>query len=129
MGQSKMFAKSAILVVEDEPLLRMMAVDLVEDAGFEALEAANADEAIKILECRSDIAVIFTDIDMPGSMDGLLLAAAVRDRWPPIKIILTSGHIHVSEVELPIGGKFFSKPYDHVQVTRALQSMAGGAAH
>ncbi|MGI2031786.1 response regulator [Rhizobium panacihumi] len=125
MGQSTMFAKTTILVVEDEPLLRIMAVDLVEDAGFEALEAANADEAIKILECRSDIRVIFTDIDMPGSMDGLLLAAAVRDRWPPIKIILTSGHVHVSEVELPVGGKFFSKPYDHAQVTRTLQSMAG----
>lgn len=129
MGQSQMFAKPAVLVVEDEPLLRMMAVDLVEDAGFEALEAANADEAIKILECRSDIRVIFTDIDMPGSMDGLLLAAAVRDRWPPIQIILTSGHVHISEVELPLGGLFFSKPYDHLQVTRALQSMAAGATH
>ncbi len=129
MGQSQMFAKPAVLVVEDEPLLRMMAVDLVEDAGFEALEAANADEAIKILECRSDIRVIFTDIDMPGSMDGLLLAAAVRDRWPPIQIILTSGHVHISEVELPLGGLFFSKPYDHLQVTRALQTMAAGATH
>ncbi len=129
MGQSQMFARPAILVVEDEPLLRMMAVDLVEDAGFEALEAANADEAIKLLECRNDIRVIFTDIDMPGSMDGLLLAAAVRDRWPPIQIILTSGHVHISEVELPVGGVFFSKPYDHSQVTRMLQSMAAGEAH
>lgn len=127
MGQSQMFAKTTILVVEDEPLLRMMAVDLVEDAGFEAVEAANADEAIRILECRSDIRVIFTDIDMPGSMDGLLLAAAVRDRWPPIKIILTSGHVHVSELELPVDGKFFSKPYDHAQVTRTLQAMASAS--
>lgn len=125
MGQSQVFAKPAVLVVEDEPLLRMMAFDLVEDAGFEALEAANADEAMKILECRSDIKVIFTDIDMPGSMDGLLLAAAVRDRWPPIEIILTSGHVHISEVELPLGGKFFSKPYDHEQVTRTLMVMTG----
>jgi CheY-like chemotaxis protein len=127
MGQSQMFAKPAVLVVEDEPLLRMMAVDLVEDAGFEALEAANADEAIRILECRTDIRVMFTDIDMPGSMDGLLLAAAVRDRWPPIDIILTSGHVHISEVEVPLGGVFFSKPYDHMALTRTLQSMAGGA--
>lgn len=127
MGQSQMFAIPAILVVEDEPLLRMMAVDLVEDAGFEALEAANADEAIKILECRSDIRVMFTDIDMPGSMDGLLLAAAVRDRWPPIEIILTSGHVHVTEMEVPRGGVFFSKPYDHTQVRRTLQSMAGAS--
>ena len=124
MGQSQMLAKPAVLVVEDEPLLRMMAVDLVEDAGFEAIEAANADEAIKILECRSDIRVVFTDIDMPGSMDGLLLAAAVRDRWPPIEIILTSGHVHITEVEVPLGGVFFSKPYDHSALTRTLQSMA-----
>lgn len=124
MGQSQMFARPAVLVVEDEPLLRMMAVDLVEDAGFEAIEAANADEAIKILECRSDIRVVFTDIDMPGSMDGLLLAAAVRDRWPPIEIILTSGHVHITEVEVPLGGVFFSKPYDHSALTRTLQAMA-----
>jgi CheY-like chemotaxis protein len=129
MAQSQIFAKPAVLVVEDEPLLRMMAADLVEDAGFEAIEAANADEAIRILECRSDIRVVFTDIDMPGSMDGLLLAAAVRDRWPPIEIILTSGHVHVSEVEVPVGGVFFSKPYDHLVLTRTLQSMAAGEAH
>ncbi|MGE7368256.1 response regulator [Neorhizobium sp. NPDC001467] len=125
MGQSQAFGRPVVLVVEDEPLLRMMAIDLVEDAGLEAIEAANGDEALRLLECRSDIRVVFTDIDMPGSMDGLDLAAAVRDRWPPIEIILTSGHIHVSEIDLPQRGAFFSKPYDHGQVMRALQSMTG----
>ena len=81
----------AVLVVEDESLVRLGAVTIIEDAGFEVIEAASADEAIGILECRSDIRVVFTDIHMPGSMDGLKLAQAVRDRWPPIKIIVTSG--------------------------------------
>src|ERR1700691_606694 len=73
------------LIVEDESLVRMTAVDMVEEAGFEVLEATNADEAILLLEVRRDIAVVFTDIEMPGSMDGLRLTAAVRGRWPPIK--------------------------------------------
>jgi two-component system, response regulator PdtaR len=74
----------AVLIVEDEPLVRLGAVQTIEDAGFEVIEAANADEAIEILEKRSDIRVVFTDVHMPGSMDGLKLAHAVRNRWPPI---------------------------------------------
>ena len=80
-----------VLVVEDDRLLRLLAVEIVEDAGLVAVEAANADEAIAILERRVDIALIFTDVDMPGTMDGLKLAHAVRRRWPPIKIIIVSG--------------------------------------
>jgi CheY-like chemotaxis protein len=71
-----------VLIVEDEFLLRMGAVDMIAAAGFEAVEAANADQAIKILEARRGITVVFTDIQMPGSMDGLKLARAVRGRWP-----------------------------------------------
>src|SRR5260370_26933751 len=77
-----------VLVVEDEMMLRMRAVDIVEDAGFTPIEAVNADEALAILESRSDIELLFTDIQMPGSMDGLKLAHAVHERWPSIKIIL-----------------------------------------
>jgi CheY-like chemotaxis protein len=83
--------RAVILIVEDELLIRLNAVEMVEEAGFEVIEAASADEAIAILEGRLDIAVVFTDIQMPGSMDGLKLAAAVRDRWPPIMIVATSG--------------------------------------
>src|ERR1017187_8269176 len=95
----------AVLVVEDEPLVRLGAVQAIEDAGFEVIEAANADEAIRILENRSDIRVVFTDIQMPGSIDGLKLVHAVRNRWPPIRIIVTSGHGRVSEQDLPEGGR------------------------
>lgn len=100
-----------VLVVEDDWLVRLIAVEVVEDAGFVAIEAANADEAIRILEHRADIAVIFTDVDMPGSMDGLKLAHAVRHRWPPIKIIIVSGKAHLSDADLPPDTQFFSKPY------------------
>ena len=116
--------KAVVLVVEDEPLVRMAAIDLVEEAGLEALEAKNADEAIRILEARSDIQIVFTDIDMPGSMDGLKLAAAVRGRWPPIEIIVTSGHYNIRDDELPDRGVFFRKPYDHRKVIATLQRMA-----
>ena len=120
-------AKAIILVVEDEPLLRMLAVDFIEDAGFDVVEAASADIAVAILESRTDIRIVFTDIDMPGSMDGLKLAAAVRDRWPPVKIIVASGHRQLSDELLPVEGKFFSKPYDHNSVIMAMREMLAAA--
>jgi CheY-like chemotaxis protein len=112
---------AVVLVVEDEPVLRMYAVMVVEDAGFDAVEATNADEAIAILESRSDIRIVFTDVDMPGSMDGLKLATAVRGRWPPIEIILTSGHIEVRPEDVPARGVFLPKPYDPRKVAKTLQ--------
>jgi CheY-like chemotaxis protein len=113
-----------VLIVEDEPLVRLGAVKIIEDGGFEVIEAASADEAIRILECRSDIRVVFTDIHMPGSMDGLKLAHAVRNRWPPIKIIVTSGRHLITEKDLPEGGRFFAKPYNHIQITEVLRGWA-----
>jgi CheY-like chemotaxis protein len=114
----------AVLIVEDEPLVRMSAVKIIEDAGFEVVEAASADEAMRILECRSDIRVVFTDIHMPGSMDGLKLAHAVRNRWPPIKIIVTSGRDLIAEQVLPEGGRFFSKTYNPIEILDALREWA-----
>ena len=115
--------RPVILVVEDEFLLRMDAAEMVAAAGFAVVEAANADEAIEILETRSDIAVVFTDIQMPGTMDGLRLARAVRGRWPPIKIVATSGHLTVAETDLPEGGRFLPKPYRAVDVTCVLREV------
>ena len=120
LGES---GRPVVLIVEDEFLLRMDAVDMILAAGFEVVEAANADEAIEILEARRDITVVFTDIQMPGSMDGLKLARAVRGRWPPIKIIATSGHLHVMESDLPEGGRFLPKPYNALQVTGVLREL------
>jgi DNA-binding NtrC family response regulator len=112
-----------VLVVEDEPLQRMLAVDLVEDAGFVAIEAENADVAMLTLDHRSDIQAVFTDIDMPGSIDGLKLAACVRDRWPPIEIIVTSGKAARAPAELPMGSVFLPKPYDPGRLTALLREM------
>ncbi|UXT85192.1 response regulator [Agrobacterium tumefaciens] len=117
--------RKAVLVVEDEPLLRMMAMDMVEDAGFEPVEARDADEAIALLEARTDITIVFTDVDMPGSMDGLKLAAAIRDRWPPIEIVITSGHFRLDDSAIPARTVFFPKPYDHQEVVATLRWMAG----
>ena len=93
MPSSEAQRPCAVLVVEDDAILRLHALDIVEEAGFTAIEAKNADEAIAILENRSDIVLLFTDVNMPGSMDGLKLAHAVRNRWPPIKIVVVSGHV------------------------------------
>jgi CheY-like chemotaxis protein len=99
-----------VLVVEDDSLLRMDAAQMIQEAGFTVLEADNADQAIALLEQRADINVVFTDIQMPGSMDGFKLAQAVRDRWPPVKIIATSGYFRGMSNSLPEGGRFISKP-------------------
>ena len=103
---------AVVLVVEDEMLLRMRAVDMVEDAGFTSIEAVDADQAVAILESRSDIALLFTDIQMPGSMDGLNLAHVVHKRWPPIKIIIVSGQLKLADLDIPADSRFFGKPLE-----------------
>jgi two-component sensor histidine kinase/DNA-binding response OmpR family regulator len=117
-----------VLVVEDEMLLRMRAVDIVEDAGFNAVEANSADQALSILESRSDIALLFSDVQMPGTMDGLKLAHAVHHRWPSIKIILVSGQVTLSKRERPADSRFFGKPLEVKQMIAELQEMVGAGA-
>lgn len=124
MARSSEPSLFAVLVVDDEPLLLMDAVDLIEDAGFTAYGASNADVAIRILEGQSDIRVLFTDVDMPGSMDGLKLAHAVRQHWPSVAIIVTSGHVRPAQGELPANGIFFPKPYPPQGMIAALQDIA-----
>jgi CheY-like chemotaxis protein len=114
-----------VLIVEDEMLLRMRAVDMVEDAGFTSIEAVDADQAVAILESRSDIALLFTDIQMPGSMDGLRLAHAVHERWPPIKIILVSGQLKLSNIDIPANSRFFGKPLEAKNMIAEMQEMIG----
>ncbi len=118
--------RPVVLIVEDELLLRMNAVEMVGAAGFEVIEAGNADEAIEILETRPDITVVFTDIQIPGSMDGLKLARAIKGRWPPIKIIATSGRLNVEEIDLPEGGRFLPKPYGSQEITGVLRELTSG---
>ena len=118
-----MAEKIAVLVVEDEPITRMDVVDQLEEGGFKVFEAPDADRAIKILEANPAICILFTDVDMPGSMDGLKLAAAVRDRWPPIRIVVASGLRKVNLDALPDNSRFFSKPYSVNEIAATMRSM------
>jgi len=118
---------AVILIVEDETMLRMLVVDMVEDAGYTAIEASDADEAIAILESRCDIALMCTDIQMPGSMDGVGLAQAVHVRWPSIKIIVVSGQLKPPSIDLPPCSRFFGKPLEAGQMIAQMRNMIGQA--
>ena len=111
---------ATVLIVEDEFLIRDMIQTELEDAGYEVVVADNADAAIEILEARTDIYLVFTDIDMPGSMNGLRLAACVRDRWPPVHIIITTGK--VGPREIPANALFIPKPYVGRTVVDAIRT-------
>lgn len=115
----------SVLVVEDEPLQRMMAIDLVEEAGLDPVEALDAGDALRILELRRDIRIVFTDVDMPGGIDGIALALKVRGRWPLIEVIIVSGKRMPEVEDLPELGVFFSKPYKRSEVVETLQRFAG----
>ncbi|MGC5778688.1 response regulator [Methylobacterium sp. NFXW15] len=129
MGQALHPNRIAVLVVEDDALLRAEAVDLCIEAGFTAYEARNADQAIHCLERHSEIHVLFTDIEMEGSMDGLTLSHAVRDRWPPVAILVTSGRRKVAKEDLPENGLFFPKPYSPDDIVNALNDIAVRITH
>jgi CheY-like chemotaxis protein len=113
----------AVLVVEDEAIIRMNLTLHLEDEDFTVFEASNAAQAIAVLERHPEIRVVFTDLNMPGSMDGLKLAAYVRNRWPPIQIIMTSGKRRLEVTDLPDGSLFFAKPYELAQVTGAIAEL------
>jgi CheY-like chemotaxis protein len=115
----------SVLIVEDEFLLRIDAVEYMKDSGFTVYEASNADEAIALLEAHPDIRAVFTDIYMPGSMDGLKLAHYVRRRWPPVKLIITSGQTRPTAEDMPVGSSYFGKPYHLDKVADSLRAMIG----
>ncbi len=112
-----------ILVVEDEALIRMQGVDMLEDAGYTVLEAQSADEAIALLEDGSEVRLMFSDVDMPGSMDGVALAELVHGRWPKIRLLLTSGHHHIADADLPDDGQFVPKPYSNEAIIEKVDDL------
>jgi len=115
---------ASILVVDDEALIRMATMDIMEDAGYSAVEAANADEAIIMLERCPDISAVLTDINMPGSMDGLQLSRLIQDRWPLIGLVVTSGRFVAHAMQMPAGVHFIAKPYTPYEIVSALQNCA-----
>lgn len=116
--------KSVVLIVEEEPLLRLAALDMVAEAGLEPVEARDAEQALRVLESRRDIRIVFTDLDLSGGMDGLALVEAICSRWPPVKLILTSSLRAPAAEQLPPGSRFFPKPYSDTAVTDAMLAMA-----
>ncbi|MCI0466670.1 MAG: response regulator [Beijerinckiaceae bacterium] len=119
--------RGTVLVVEDEPFVRLMAADVLARAGFDVLEAGNADEALHILETRADVRLIFTDVDMPGSIDGLGLAESIDKRWPRIGVVFTSGHRrHMARI--PAGSCFLAKPYAATDLVRQIEEAMFAAA-
>lgn len=119
--------RAVVLVVDDSALIRMGAVDLVQSAGYEVLEAQDADEAIRILESRADIDLVFTDVQMPGTMDGVKLAHYIRNRWPPVKLIVVSGQAILEESSLPTGSHYFAKPYTDHAIADAMARLLADA--
>jgi CheY-like chemotaxis protein len=113
----------AVLVVEDEHLIRMDTASSLEAEGFIVHEAANAADAIRCLELHSEIQLVFTDVNMPGTMDGVALAHYVRGRWPPVKIIVTSGYAKVRDSDLPSGSVFVAKPYDPEKISDKMNEL------
>jgi CheY-like chemotaxis protein len=111
-----------VLIVEDEPIVRLVACQGLEDAGFEVVEAATADEALQILHSRNDVGVLFTDVSMPGDLNGLDLAELVHQRWPAIRIVVTSAM--ALDRKVPDDGRFVSKPYDLDEMTRVIGSVS-----
>lgn len=116
--------KPVVLVVEDEPLVRLFASDMFEEAGFEVLQAPNATVAIATMEGRPDVRVVFTDVDMPGGISGIRLAACIRARWPSVQIIVTSGERWPADEPVLADVEFFPKPYLHDRVLDAVNRMA-----
>ena len=120
-------SRPVILVVEDDTLIRLNAADMVRDLGFEVIEAVDSDQAISILERTEGISVVFTDVQMPGSMDGLRLVALVRDRWPPVALLITSGRVRPPMEHLPAGARFLAKPYFQDQLKTHLHALTSEA--
>jgi CheY-like chemotaxis protein len=115
--------RPVVLLVEDEPLVRMLGADVLEEAGFEVVEAFNGDEALTVLEARADIRVLFTDVKMPGSLDGLDLARLVHERRPEIKLLIASGHVRLRDEEIPDAGRFLPKPYGPEAIVREVRAL------
>lgn len=119
--------KRVVLVIEDEPVLRIEISDMLQEEGLEVVEATNVENAIHILETRPDIRIVYMDLDMPNGVDGVKIAAAIRDRWPPIEIVLTASRIDSARLQLPVRAKFFPKPFNRARVIEAVRVFAGQA--
>src|SRR5271156_1842351 len=123
MAETQTPPEPLILVVEDEALLRLHAADLLEEHGFRVLEARNAAAALKVLESRDDVRLLFTDIQMPGALDGMDLAREVHQRWPGVLLVITSGQKKPAEADIPDHGRFVAKPHSAAELLGQVDEM------
>lgn len=123
MGQVQPIDRLPVLIVEDEPVLRGEILDLVEGAGFEPVEVTSVPDAIRTLEERADIRIVYMDLDMPRSIKGIEVAAAIRNRWPPIEIILTAAFFEEADLTLPTRAEFYPKPIQRDRIVAAMRRM------
>ena len=114
---------TVVLLVEDEPFIRISTAESLKDAGFYVLEAETAGEAIALIESRSDVRIVFTDVNLADAVDGIELLHLIADRWPPIRLFATSGATRVEASDLPQGAAFFPKPYDQTAVVEAFRTV------
>jgi DNA-binding NtrC family response regulator len=126
MKETLMAQKAVVLVVEDEPLIRFTTLDALEEVGHHVLEAGNADEAMVLFRNREDIDIVFTDVNMAGSMDGIQLAQRIRAIRPSIGIIITSGVVSLDPMLLPANTVFLPKPYQHDLLLSSIHEMLPG---
>jgi two-component system, response regulator PdtaR len=119
---------SVILMVEDEELLRACAAGELEDAGYKVVEAASADEALDVMKTRPDVRVLFTDVQMPGRLDGMDLARKIHERWPNVLLLITSGGRQPGQDDMPDHGHFLAKPYRVQEVVKEIKALAREAA-
>ena len=112
MTEDTVLSERSILVVDDEALIRINLAAFFEDEGFQVFEAGNADEAIGILAANPSIQVVLTDVQMPGSMDGVKLAHYVHKRFPPTLLVVASGAVRLTAADLPEHSMFIAKPFD-----------------
>jgi CheY-like chemotaxis protein len=115
--------KRVVLVVEDESLLRLYATEVLEDAGYAVVEVDNAEAALEALETRDDVRLLFTDIQMPGALDGLELARRVHERWPQVRIVLASGRSRPRRAEMPDEARFIAKPFSPDELVGHIQDL------
>ena len=121
----RILKQPVVLLVEDEPLLRMLGVDTLEDAGFSVVEAASGDEAMAFLDQHDgdSVRVLFTDVNMPGHLDGFTLARQVAERWPGIGVLIVSGKMAPQPGDMPERGQFIGKPYQPTAVVDRIRSL------
>jgi CheY-like chemotaxis protein len=126
MSEIQTFASPVILIVEDEELIRLCTANLLEEHGYRVVEARNAADALRVLENRSDVTLLFTDVQMPGALDGMDLVREVHARWPKVLLVITSGRNRPGPVDIPDDGRFVAKPYRDHDLLEQVQDLMGG---